>query len=336
MMVMHSGVSMPGFWRRNPAGLDRLSCLLLSPVGFLYALIVYCRFAIARAAGVGSRIICVGNVVVGGTGKTPVCLALGRHAAGKGLNVQYLTRGYGGSETGPILVDASTHNAAAVGDEALLLAEVAPTWVAKDRAAGARQAAAHGAELIIMDDGLQNPTIEKSYTLLVVDGTFGFGNGLPMPAGPLREFRSCAYARSDRCLMVGQDESGLSDDVGARLPLNRVEMRPVEDLSRFAEKRLVAFAGIGRPEKFFAMLGAAGLELSNTVGFSDHHMYTDKELAALREMAEQNQAVLVTTTKDYVRLPGAFRKNVETVSVELCFTDHGNWEAVLNEALSRG
>jgi len=334
--VMHKGVTMPKFWRPQPSGMALVLSLLLAPVGLLYAFIVNIRLAISKPKPTGSIVICVGNAVVGGTGKTPVCLALGDQAIKKGMNIHYLTRGYGGTVEGPVLVDPDRHTANDVGDEALLLAVVAPTWVAKSRGEGAARAAAEGAELIVMDDGLQNPSVRKSYTLLVVDGSFAFGNGLPMPAGPLREFLGCAFARSNRCLIVGEDRNSVAAGIEEKLPVSRMELRPVDDLSSLAGMNLVAFAGIGHPEKFFDTLRKAGLAIMETAGFSDHHVYNDAELTVLQRLAERHQATLVTTTKDFVRLPDDFKKKVRTVAVEPCFTDGSDWAAILDEAMKHG
>ena len=336
MTVMHKGVTMPKFWRPQPSGMAFILSLLLAPVGLLYALIVTIRLALSRPKPTGSILICIGNAVVGGTGKTPVCLALGNHAKKEGINIHYLTRGYGGALEGPVLVDPNRHTANDVGDEALLLATVAPTWVAKSRGDGAARAAAEGAELIVMDDGLQNPSVRKTYTLLVVDGSFGFGNGLPIPAGPLREFRGCALARSDRCLIVGEDRNSVVAGIEEKLPVSRLELRPVDDLSSLAGMNLVAFAGIGHPEKFFDTLRKAGLAVQETAGFSDHHVYNEAELALLQRLAERHQAVLVTTTKDFVRLPDDFKAKVRTIEVEPCFTDGSDWATILDEAMTHG
>lgn len=333
---MRNALTMPRFWRPGPTGVDFLLSVLLAPAGWIYAGLVYCRLAMSRPRTVKPVLICIGNAVVGGSGKTPTCLALGKHALKKGLVIHYLTRGYGGNETGPMRVDPTRHDAASVGDEALLLASVAPTWVAKDRSAGAVQAAAAGAELIVMDDGLQNPSIRKTYTLLTIDGTFGFGNGLPMPAGPLREFRGCALARSNRCLIIGPTDDALLTKLEGSLPLSRADIQPATDLAPLKDQNIVAFAGIGHPEKFFKMLRNAGLQVSDAVGFSDHHVYSETDLEKLQSIAESHRAMLVTTTKDYVRLPTGFRANVQAIDVGLHFTDQSDWGEILDEAMAHG
>lgn len=333
---MRNAMIMPRFWRPGPVGISFLLSVLLAPVGWVYAGLVYGRLAVSKPKTVKPVLICVGNAVVGGSGKTPTCLALGKHALEKGLDIHYLTRGYGGTEVGPTRVDLSRHDAASVGDEALLLAAMAPTWVARDRAAGAVQAAAAGADLIIMDDGLQNPSIRKTYTLLTIDGTFGFGNGLPMPAGPLREFRGCALARSDRCLIIGPADDALLATLEGTVPLSRADIRPATDLADLKDKKIVAFAGIGHPEKFFAMLSAIGLQVADTVGFSDHHVYSERDLERLRLSAKRHQAMLVTTTKDHVRLPTEFQADVQAIHVGLHFTDQSDWGEILDEALAHG
>lgn len=333
---MQTGMTMPRFWRAGPVGVNFLISILLAPLGLIYASIVYCRLAVSRPAKIKPVLVCVGNAVVGGSGKTPVCLALGQHALEKGIKVHYLTRGYGGSLSGPVRVDLSCHDAKDVGDEALLLAAVAPTWVSRDRGAGARQAEAAGADLIIMDDGMQNPSVYKSYTVLVIDGSFGFGNGLPMPAGPLREFRGMALARSNRCMVIGPADDDLLQDIGATLSLSRAEVSPVDGLSHLTGKKLIAFAGIGHPEKFFDMLQNAGLHLSETLGFPDHYPYKEQDMTALVQKAKQDKAILVTTSKDFVRLPKEFQTDILSVPVELHLTGRTGWDSILDEAMAHG
>ncbi|MEQ9490235.1 MAG: tetraacyldisaccharide 4'-kinase [Alphaproteobacteria bacterium] len=308
----------------------------MAPLGWLYALIVYSRFVFVKPTAVKPVVLCVGNAVVGGSGKTPVCLALGRRAAERGIKVHYLTRGYGGKETGPVTVDPARHGAEDVGDEALLLAAIAPTWVSADRLSGAQQAAAAGAELIVMDDGLQNPSLQKSYSILTVDGSFGFGNGLPMPAGPMREFLGTALARVNRCVITGTAEQTVEDQLVRRKPVSRAVLAPLDLLKPYEHKPVVAFAGIGQPEKFFIMLKDAGLEVTESVGFADHHAYSESDISRLRDLASKHRAVLLTTMKDFVRLPIPFRSEVNAVAVKLVFRNDDDCDVILDEAMANG
>ncbi|HEV2676496.1 MAG TPA: tetraacyldisaccharide 4'-kinase, partial [Aliidongia sp.] len=231
------------------------------------------------------------------------------------------TRGYGGALAGPVRVDPAAHDFRAVGDEALLLAEAAPTWVARDRPAGARAAAVGGAELILMDDGFQNPSLVKDLALLVVDGGYGFGNGRVMPAGPLREARNSGLRRAQAAVLIGEDPDDLGRDLARHLPVAWARLVPNGDAAGWRGRRVLAFAGIGRPQKFFDSLTALGTDLIAGIGFPDHHAYRTEELADLVAQADQAGAVAVTTTKDWVRLPPELRTRVETLPVRLIWRD---------------
>ncbi|MDD2705888.1 MAG: tetraacyldisaccharide 4'-kinase, partial [Acidocella sp.] len=242
------------------------------------------RIATARRVNkpglaLGIRVICVGNAGVGGAGKTIVALDILSRLHGMPFA---LTRGYGGILAGPVLVDRSVHIADEVGDEAMLLAAAAPTVVARDRAAGARLALAEGATAIVMDDGLQNPAVRKTLSLLVIDGGYGFGNGLLLPAGPLREPVAAAASRVQAAVLIGADETGALDQLPPCLPVLHATLLPecAESLSR---RPVIAFAGIGRPEKFFRMLVDEGLVLSAWKAFADHHPFTPAEISTLQE-----------------------------------------------------
>jgi tetraacyldisaccharide 4'-kinase len=253
-------------------------------------------------------VICVGNLTAGGSGKTPVAIAVAKRLLARGERIFFLTRGYGGSETGPLLVQ--DHDAAAVGDEALLLARTAPTVVAKDRAAGAAFAVRHGATGIVMDDGHQNFSLAKTVSLLVVDG---FGNGLMIPAGPLREKVAQGLARANAVIAMSD-----ADLQGYGGPVLRARLAtPENNRAAFAGKRVFAFAGIGRPEKFVSSLKEAGAIVTGTQFFADHHPYRDAEIAGLKGRAEGAQ--LVTTEKDFVRLPPALRAGIAVLTVEARF-----------------
>ncbi|MDE1896930.1 MAG: tetraacyldisaccharide 4'-kinase, partial [Rhodospirillales bacterium] len=261
----------PEFWtHRGPAA------QLLRPFGLIT------RIAIARRVrrpgiSIGVKTICVGNAGVGGSGKTIVALDILARLPGRPFS---LTRGYGGALRGPLLVERGIHTAIEVGDEALLLAEIAPTVKAEDRAAGARLALAEGASAIVMDDGLQNPALRKDLSLLVIDGGYGFGNGLLLPAGPLREPVQSAALRCHAAVLVGQDETGALAQLPASLPVLYANMVPDcgEPLGR---RPVIAFAGIGRPEKFFRSVLSLGAELVSSHAYPDHHVYAAKEASAL-------------------------------------------------------
>jgi tetraacyldisaccharide 4'-kinase len=277
-----------------------------------------------------AKVICVGNLTAGGSGKTPVAIAIAQTLAAKGLVPFMLSRGYGGSDTGPRLVDPNTDCANEVGDEALLLAAVAPTIVARDRKAGAQLADATGAGVIVMDDGHQNFALGKDLSLVVVDGQTAFGNGRLLPAGPLREPVLQGLARADAVVLIGDGTSSLEGFSGPRL---RARILP-DDSQSFAAKRVVAFSGIGRPEKFFDTLRAQGAELAAMRPFPDHHRYSRMELIALREMAAHAHAELVTTEKDFVRLDRKDRDDIRYLSVHAAFERLHDLEVLLDGAMN--
>jgi tetraacyldisaccharide 4'-kinase len=273
-------------------------------------------------------VFCCGNAGVGGAGKTTLALDLLRRLQARGGRPHALLRGYGGRERGPLLVKPELHDAGRVGDEALLLAELAPTWVAADRAAGGRAAADQGADAIVMDDGLQNPGLIKDCSLLVIDGGFGFGNGHLLPAGPLREPVAAAAARCQAAVLIGADAHGALSRLPRDLPVLRAA--PVPDLVRLdLRRRYLAFAGIGRPEKFFTGLAAAGVTLAGTRAFADHHPYAAGELQALAAAAEAAGAALLTTPKDMARLRPAQRTGIAMAGVTLAWEDEKALEALL-------
>ncbi|KQP60611.1 tetraacyldisaccharide 4'-kinase [Methylobacterium sp. Leaf108] len=310
----------PAFWdasSRHPAA------RLLAPLGRLYG-----RFTAARMDRPGEPgpcpVVCIGNLTLGGAGKTPTALAVAALLRDRGARPAFLTRGYGGRLAGPVAVDAARHDAAAVGDEALLLAWAATTVVSRDRPAGARLCRDRGATAVVMDDGLQNPSLTKTLSLAVVDAGAGIGNGLPFPAGPLRVPLARQWPHVDAVVLVGTGEPGerVAAMASARgLPVFRARLVPDRSGPPLAGRRLLAFAGIGRPDKFFATLREAGAEVVGTRGFPDHHPYRAGDLAALAAEAQRLGAGLITTQKDLVRVPPAFADRIEALPVTLRFAD---------------
>jgi tetraacyldisaccharide 4'-kinase len=291
---------------------------------------VYAAVTARRVARPGWRapvpVICCGNATAGGAGKTTLALELGARLAGR--HVAFLTRGHGGRVRGVHRVDPARDDAATVGDEALLLAQCAPTWVAADRAAGARAALADGAGVLVMDDGLQNPGLAKDLSILVVDGGAGFGNGRVIPSGPLREPVAAAAARCAAAVLIGADHSGALAALPPGLPVLRAGLEQ-QDTAGLAGRRVLAFAGIGIPEKFFAGLRAAGVVLVETASFADHHPYTAAEIERLLARAGAADALAVTTPKDAVRLSPELRARVRVVGVGLVWQDLAALDALL-------
>lgn len=298
---------------------------LLSPLAALYADIHERKWRHANPASIDAPVICVGNLTLGGTGKTPVVRRLRSIAAARGLNAHVLLRGHGGRLRGLTRVDWQFHAADDVGDEALLHAQDGPTWVSLNRAAGARAAAEAGADLILMDDGFQNTSIEKNVSLVVIDAQTGFGNGHVFPAGPLRERADFGLQRAQGVVMMGDGGAPRAVE-RAGLPVLRARLEPGDTAPAGA---LFAFAGIGLPDKFYRSLETAGAKLAGTKAFADHHRYSEHELSALRRKAESLKARLITTEKDYARLPRCWRDNILVWPVEAAFEDEAALAALI-------
>jgi tetraacyldisaccharide 4'-kinase len=320
----------PKFW----SGDNVLSQLLL-PLAFVWNAVARARMGLGTSWRAPVPVICVGNLVVGGAGKTPLAIALARHLIATDHTPHFLSRGYGGREGGPVQVDLRHHDASAVGDEPLLLASVAPTWVAKNRPAGARMACAAGADTIIMDDGFQNPSLAKDISVLAVDGGYGFGNHRVMPAGPLREPLSSGLQRADAAVVIGADATGALDGTQPYCPVHEAHLAPYPD-DAIAGKRVFAFAGIGRPEKFYATLRQFGCTVAATRDFPDHHRYTPQQIMLLCEDAAALDALPVTTEKDYVRLSDDAKTMVHALRVELEWADPASPSKILEKIGSNG
>ncbi len=307
----------------------------MSPLSSLFKLGTKVRANTTTARKIRKPVICVGNIVVGGTGKTPTCLAIADILTGMGKSVHFLAKGYRGKITAPTLVLPAQHTAADVGDEALLLAQKASTWVAENRAAGA-EAASSGAEVVVMDDGLQNPGLEKNLNLVVIDGAYGFGNGRIMPAGPLRETIDQGMSKAHAVVLIGADEFNIETLVTIKygLPVSKATYTLDELPRHITRKPVAAFAGIGRPEKFFKALKAAGIELLAEVAFPDHHVFSSDDLEKLKRIAKLQECLLVTTMKDYVRLPVDFRERVIPLPATLHFEDPAQVRKILAAAFT--
>ena len=326
----------PEFWNhrhgRDAAPMIRA---LLKPFSWIYARAAARRIETTQSLDIVIPVLCVGNATMGGTGKTPVAAYLLKSLRRLKIEAHGLTRGYGGQEKGPIPVQKK-HSAADVGDEPLLLARHAPIWVAANRDAGARSARGHGASVIVMDDGHQNPLIEKTLSLLVVDAEVGFGNGCVFPAGPLRENLDAALSRADAIILMKPAPDFEIDDV-LRDQLKGMTVIPAYLAPRAAppKGKLYAFAGIGRPNKFFDSMRRNGGDIVEEVPFDDHYKYKDSDIESLFVLASEHDASLITTEKDYVRLPRGYRKGVHAWPIHAVFEDELTLRGLLHPSVER-
>ena len=319
----------PSFWHHGSAG---ALPHLLAPLGHITQ-----RATARRVARPGYLapvpVVCCGNAGVGGAGKTILVLDLAARLLARGWRVGLLTRGHGGRAAGPLRVEPDRHTAREVGDEAMLLAACAPTYVGADRSVTARLAAADGAQVLLMDDGLQNPTLQKTASLLVVDGAAGFGNGRLLPAGPLREPAAAAAARCSACVLIGADATNALAVLPAGMAVLQAHLVAGPEIAGLAGRSVLAFAGIGRPEKFFDMLAQAGVQLAECTSFADHHRFSRQDLAMLLSQAGKLGAVPVTTPKDLARMDTQDRVQFTVIGVSLAWEDNAGVDAWLNRVL---
>jgi tetraacyldisaccharide 4'-kinase len=315
----------PEFWTQGG-----WQAAALAPLGCLYALGGAARLRWGASFDARVPTICVGNLTLGGAGKTPTVLALAERLRARGRRVGILSRGHGGSARGPLRVDPDAHDAALAGDEPLLLARAAPVWVAKDRAQAAQAALAGNVDCLLLDDGFQSPALLNTLSFVVVDGGAGLGNGHVFPAGPLREPASWGLARARAVVLIGADATGFERAQGTGRTILRARLDPVSrDL---AGAKVFAFAGIGRPAKFFATLREMGCDLAGTREFADHHPYARAELDAL--IRDAGTSKLVTTQKDLVRIPADLRARFAALDVRLAFENPAALDAILAEAFA--
>jgi len=316
----------PWFWRETGLAAGAAAATL-EPAALLYDLGQRLVAALTRPVRAGAPVICIGNATLGGVGKTPFALMLHKLLKAQGVDAHFLSRGYGGALKGPVRVMAQ-HTSEDVGDEPLLLAAAAPTFIARDRAAGAR-AAGDGAGAIIMDDGFQNPAVAKDVALLLIDAADPAGNRRLFPAGPLREPLARAAARADAVILVGD---GAAPKGLGPAPVFRAARRTTASIP---PQRVFAFCGVGRPAQFFDALEAQGFILAGRAAFPDHHPYTEIELAALRTSARKAEAALIATEKDVVRLDGAAREGVAVARLEMSVDDPESFVALVRSGMAR-
>lgn len=291
------------WWQKKPT----LSAWLLSPIGAIYGWLTVRRMLRAPRGNADIPVLCIGNLIMGGAGKTPATLALVNHLVNLGHKPGILLRGYGGTEKGPLLVK-SGHTAGQVGDEALLYTNVAPTVVSADRVAGATLLGKAGVDIILMDDGFQNPSLHKDLSLIVVDTQTAWGNGLCCPAGPLRAPVNSQLQKASAIIALGNGARGRDvEDAANRhdLPIYRGEIVPVQMSEDFVGRRFIAYSGIGRPEKFFKSLTDVNQEAVERFSFPDHHVFTEQDAEKILSRCRSQDAMPITTQKDFVRLLAA-------------------------------
>ncbi len=319
----------PHFWQSK----NIISTLLL-PFSWIYFCISKICYKRIVPITLPIPVICVGNLTAGGAGKTPVALHIGELLKRKNINGVFISRGYGGSQKSAILVDTKKHSAAQVGDEPLLLAQILPTIVGKNRIEAANLAIAQGAQVLVMDDGFQNPSLAKDLSFIVVDRRLSFGNERLLPAGPLREPVRTGLKRADAVIIINPANfmpTSLPD-----IPFLLARSQAKSSMLALKDKKIIAFCGIAVPQKFYYMLKNAGAEIIEKISFADHYHYTQKDLHQLRKKAKEHDALLVTTSKDAARIGKEFEQELKGITVaemELKFENQDKLEALIETAI---
>ncbi len=306
----------PKFWTRK----NLLSFLLL-PFSAVYFFVFLLVGFFRKSHKISKPVICVGNLIAGGSGKTPTAIALGEILKEMSVNFAYLSRGYMGDSAKFLMLKKADYNKAdQVGDEPLLLLETAATFVAKDRLFGAREIDnMNKFQAIISDDGMQNNSLHRDYTIMVVDGKIGFGNGFLIPAGPMREPLCSGLKKADLVVVIGEVEKKLLQKLSAKKVVKAYIA--TKNLENFYGKKLIAFCGLAYPQKFFDFLKENGLQVIETVGFPDHYFYNDDDLKKLFELAQKENATLVTTKKDWIKFSYFYQEKIDFLDISLKFED---------------
>ena len=306
----------PKFWQYNS-----ILSILLTPLSLIYYTIVISRKVVTKSYKSPIPIICIGNVTIGGAGKTPTAIAIAKILKKKGKNIAFLSRGYKGSISEATIVDDKKHSAREVGDEPLLLSKEAMTIVAKNRKEGIKLAQENNIDLIIMDDGMQNPSIEKDMCFLVIDGNYGLGNNKLLPAGPLRETLDSALEKATAIIFIGKDRNNILGDnkVSAKIKSNKIIKAEIEAKKNaaFDDKKLIAFSAIANNDKFFNSLEELNYNVVETISFPDHYYYTEGDFKKLQKIASDKSAKLITTEKDFVKLTKTQQQNVFTLPIQI-------------------
>ncbi|MBP5353492.1 MAG: tetraacyldisaccharide 4'-kinase [Alphaproteobacteria bacterium] len=315
----------PDFWHSNS-----LTSKLLTPIGCIYGFLTQLRLKLVKSPKIEIPVICVGNITAGGTGKTPVSLSLAKMLATEMYHPFFVTRGYGGKLQN-VIVNNKKHTAQDVGDEPLLLSQQAPVAVNANRYKAAQLALQEGADVVIMDDGFQNPSLYKDLSFLVFDGNYGIGNGKIIPAGPLRETFDDGIKRADALIILGKDKHNLSER--SKLPVFFGHTEVVQTAT--TKNDVIAFAGIGHPQKFYRTLQSQGLNIVETIDFPDHHFYQKKELEQILHRAAEMNADVYTTSKDFVKIPISMQKYINVLEIAVVWDEPEKLTAFIREKIKK-
>ncbi len=307
----------PKFWYAKK---DTYFSNTLYPLSLLFRFGTKVRNIVSRKRISKIPVICIGNIVVGGAGKTPVALKLGSMLKRNGYKPHFVSKGYGGIETNNTLIK-EWHSAQSVGDESLLLSEIAPTWIGKDRNKSFVLAKENGADCIIMDDGFQNPTLQKDFSIIVINGEQGFGNKRVIPSGPLRESISRGISRGNLIIVIGEMDADVKKKIPNSIPLIHAKFQISKNNKIYKNQKVTAFAGIAYPDKFYNSLTEQGAILEKKISYPDHHIFDENDMLHLAETANITKSILVTTKKDFVRIPKSYRSLVSTLDGEIEFED---------------
>ncbi len=325
----------PKFWYTSsvPSALQRF---FLWGLSYLFRFGAFLKPLFTATKAVNKPVICIGNLTVGGAGKTPVTLSIAQYFKGHGKKVAIILRGYKGNLKGPLLVDPTKHTAQDVGDEPLLLSLTCTTWISSNRYKGAKAAIEAGADIILLDDGLQHTTLRQDLKICVVDARRGFGNKKVMPAGPLREPLKSGLKRIDGVIVVGNPEVQRLTFNDIKKPLLHASISINKgDWATLKNKRLVAFAGLAHPDKFFETLRLENFDIQHTVSFPDHHFYNKDDLEMLQRFSQEYCADLVTTQKDWVRLPKPLQKKIHQLRIQLEYDERLKFQHLLSPFLKK-
>ena len=316
----------PKFWYNKK---NTFLSQVLYPLSLIFRLGTKIRIITSKTKKATLPIICIGNIVVGGAGKTPVSLKIGKILIKAGYKPHFISKGYAGIIKSSTLVE-NWHSPQSVGDESILLAEIAPTWIGQDRNESATLAASSGSDCLIMDDGFQNPTIHKDYSITVINASQEFGNRKVMPSGPLRESIKRGFSRTNLFIIIGETTEFLQKNIPDHIPTIKAKFAINKNNKIFKGQKITAFAGIAYPEKFFNSLTEQGAIIVKEVTYPDHHIYDENDLLSLAEIANKTKSILVSTQKDFVRIPKSYRSLVNTLEGEIIFDN----EDLIKEILS--